>query len=101
MRNNLFRSEEGKTRNLRLNNVHFGWKHIVLIWHREQDRIKKNLPRQTNVTVQTVCLDCFTMMNGRCVKDPFTHKAICEVISHLGIQFDVKLTRINDDISEW
>ena len=45
MVNALFSSREGGTKSFMLHDVPFGWKSIVLMYEREQERVKKGLTR--------------------------------------------------------
>ena len=40
-RNNLFRSKVGGTKNLKLNDVHFGWNELEIIFLRDEERFQK------------------------------------------------------------
>ena len=62
-RNNIYRSQIGKSRNLRRHGVFFRWKSVVQIYDREFAREKKNQLKQSDITKNTIALDNFTMMN--------------------------------------
>ena len=82
-RNNLFRSKVGGTKNLKLNNVHVGWKELETIFVRDEERFKNNNYKRTEIVKQTIHLDSFTVMNATYAKQSFTSKTITKDLSHL------------------
>ena len=101
LRNNIFRLQSNKTIHLKLRDVDFGWKEILLIADREDKRFKELNLQQSDVTGVTVVLDCFTMMNATYAKQPFTEKTICEVVAHLSKIIGVTVDRHCNTRSEW
>ena len=99
--NNLYRSQENKTRQLKLHGVYFGWKEVVEIYNREQERYNKTQLRQSDISQNTIALDSFTMMNATYAKQLFTSKTICEAVSHLSKMLGVKISRSDSCESEW
>ena len=100
LRNNLYRSRKGGTRNLKISSVTFGWKQLQAIYERDEQRSKRQEYRRTDVVQQTINLDSFTMMNAIYAKQPFTSKTISEVFNHISTMFNVKLPYNNEYQSE-
>ena len=42
MRNNLYRSQPNLVRNLKHDNVYFGWKYLEVVYERDRVRLEKN-----------------------------------------------------------
>ena len=74
LRNNIFRSQLNKTRNLKLSDVAFGWNEILIIADREDKRYKEGKLQQSDVRAVTVRLDSFTTMNATYAKQPLLRK---------------------------
>ena len=101
IRNNLFRSKINGTKNLKLNNSHFGWSDVETIYSRDEDRFKKGNYKRTDIVNQTVYLDSFTMMNATYAKQPFSSKTISEVLSYFSVKCNVKYPLKSKFPSEW
>ena len=101
IRNNLFRSKQNGTRNLKMNDCHFGWKDVEAIYMRDENRALAGDFRRTDIVKQTICLDSFTMMNAAYAKHIFTSKTISEVLSHISTQVNVTLDTSKVYKSEW
>ena len=91
IRNNIFRSKQNGTRNLKLQNIHFGWKDVEAVYTRDENRASNGEYRRTDVVKQSICLDSFTMMNTAYAKHLFASKTIPEVISYISVQVNVKI----------
>ena len=101
VRNNLFRSKLNGTKNLELNNSHFGWSDVETIYSRDEDRFKAGNYKRTDIVNQTVYLDSFTMMNATYAKQPFSSKTISEVLSYFSVRCNVKYPMKSKFQSEW
>ena len=94
-RNNLFRSKQNGTKNLKLNKCDFGWKDVKTILLRYEKRFKENKYKRTDIVRQTISLGSLTMMNATYAKQPFTSKTISDILSYLSIRCNVKYTKEN------
>ena len=97
----MFRSKVGGTKNLKLNNVHFGWKELEIIFLRDGERFKKQNYKRKYIVKQTIYLDSFTMMNATYTKQPLTSKTIAEILSHLSLHCNIKFPTNENYKSEW
>ena len=101
LRNNLYRSQPNLSRSLKFNNSSFGWKEMGNIYLRDVNRLDCNIGARTDIVKHAIHLDKYTLMNANYAKQVFSDKTICEVISHLSVMLQVKLTPIRDDMSQW
>ena len=65
------------------------------------NRVDCDIGARTDIVKHTIHLDKYTLMNANYAKQDFLDKTICEVISHLSVMLQVKLTPTQDDMSQW
>ena len=101
IRNNLFRSQPKLARDFTKKGIKFGWKHVEDIFLRDEERVKCDKGRRTDIVKHAIQLDKYTLMNAGYAKQPFSEKSISEVISHLSIHLHIKIDTNVPYESQW
>ena len=101
LRNNLFRSFVGRSKQLKHFGVEFGWKEMEPILIRENIRIGNHEAKRTDLVKHAVSLDNYTMMNAEYAKQVFSEKTIAEILSHLFKYIGGKIDHTIIHKSQW
>ena len=89
IRNSISRSQPKHSRNLKVDNIYFGWKDVEQINVRDKARLKNDSKCRKDVNKNSVNIDQYIMMNAEYMKSFFTDKTVTEVLSYPTIYLNV------------